>query len=68
MISAKMATPGLLKITVFWNKCYDVIAPVNEVTNKISSPGSNYFVHMFMWPKFSNSSFSMRDVITTSLL
>ena len=68
MISAKMATPGFFKITVFWNKCYDVIAPVNEFTNKISSRGSNYIVDMFMWPKFSNSSISMRDVITTSPL
>ena len=27
-----MATPGLLKITVFWNKGYDAIIPVNDVT------------------------------------
>ena len=26
MISAKVATPGLLKTTVFWNKGYDVVA------------------------------------------
>ena len=25
MMSAKMATPGILKIKVFWNKGYDVI-------------------------------------------
>ena len=25
MISAKMATLGLLKITLFWNKGYDII-------------------------------------------
>ena len=37
MMSAKMATPGLLKITVFRNKSYDLIIPVNDVTNKILS-------------------------------
>ena len=34
MMSAKMATQGLLKITVFWNKGYDVIIPVDDVTKK----------------------------------
>ena len=29
-----MATPGLLKITVFWNKGYDVIIPDDDVTTK----------------------------------
>ena len=48
MILAKMATPGLLKITVFWNKGYDVIISVDEVTNKILSRGSNYIVDAFM--------------------
>ena len=35
MMSAKMATPGLLKITVFWNKGCDFIITVDDVTNKI---------------------------------
>ena len=35
MMSAKMATPGFLKITVFWNKGYDVIISVDDVTKKI---------------------------------
>ena len=35
MISAEMATPGLLKIMIFWNKVYDVIIPSDDVTNKI---------------------------------
>ena len=68
MMSAKMATSGLLKITVFWNKGYDVIIPVDDVSNKISSRDSNYIVDLFMWPKFGNSSISMREVITTSIL
>ena len=65
MMSAKMATSGLLKITVFWNKCYDVIMYVDDVTNKILSRDSNYVVDVFMWPKFGNSSIGMREVITT---
>ena len=65
MMSAKMATSGLLKITVFWNKGYDVIIPVDDVTNKILSRDSNYIVDVFMWPKFGNSSIGMREVITT---
>ena len=68
MMSAKKATPGLLKITVFWNKDYDVIIPVNDVTNKILSRDSNYVVDVFMWPKFGNSSISVGEVIITSIL
>ena len=56
MMSAKMATPGLLKIKVFWNKGYDVIISVHDVTNKILSHGSNHTVDVVMWPKFGNSS------------
>ena len=44
MMSAKMATPGLLKITGFRNKGYDVIIYVHDVTNKILSRDSNYIV------------------------
>ena len=55
MISAKMATPGLLK-TFLWNKSYDVIIYVDDFTNKILSRDSNYVVDVFMWPKFGNCS------------
>ena len=68
MISAKIVTPGLLKITVFWNKGYDVIISVDDVTNKILSRDSNYIVDVVMWPKFGNSSISVREVIITSIL
>ena len=68
MISAKMATPGLLKTTVFWNKGYDVIIYVHDVTNKILLPDLNYIVDVVMWPKFDNFSISMREVIITSIL
>ena len=47
-MSAKKATPGLLKITAFWNKGYDVIIFVDDIS-KILSPDSNYIVDMFMW-------------------
>ena len=59
---------ALLKITVFWNKGYDVITPVNDVTSKILSRDSNDIADVFMWPKFGNSSTSMKEVITTSIL
>ena len=72
MMSAKLATPGLLKIMVgimvFSNKGYDVIIPVDDVKNNILSRGLNYIVDVFMWPKFGNSSISMKEVITTSIL
>ena len=58
-MSAKMATPGLLKITVIWNEAYDVIVSVNDVINKILSRDSNYILDVFMWPV---------QVITISIL
>ena len=60
MMSRKMATPGLLKITVFWNKGYDIISD-DEITNKFLSRDSNYIVDLFMWPKYGNPSISMRS-------
>ena len=48
MMSAKMATLGLLKITVFWNRGYDVIISVNDATNKSLSRDSNYIVNVFI--------------------
>ena len=63
MISAKMATLGLLKIKVLWNKGYDVIIFVYDATNKILSSESNFIVDVVMWPNFGNSSISMREVI-----
>ena len=48
MMSAKMARPGLLKITVFRNKGYDVMISVHDLTNKILSRDSSYIVDVFM--------------------
>ena len=67
-MSAKITTPGILKIRAFWNKGYDVIIFVYDVTNKILSRDSNYIIDVVMWPKFGNCSISMRKVITTSVL
>ena len=67
MISAKIATLGLLKIKVSWNKGYDVIISVYDVPNKFLSRYSYYVVNVVMWPKFVNSSNSMSEVIITSI-
>ena len=68
MMSTKMATLGLLKTKVYWNKGYGVIIFVHDVTNKILSSDSVYIIDVFMWPKFGNSSISMREVIIISIL
>ena len=62
MMSAKMVALGLLTIKLFWNKDYDVIISVSDVTNKILSRGSNFIIDVwscdqslvtleFMWEK-----------------
>ena len=60
MMPAKMITLGLFKIKAFWNKIYDIIVSVYDVTNKILSDDSNYIVDVLMWPKFGNSSISIK--------
>ena len=47
-MSAKMATPGLLKIKLFLNEVYDVIISVHDVINKILSRDSSYTVDVLM--------------------
>ena len=63
-----MATPGLLKTTLFWNKGYDIIISVHGLTKKILSGDSNYMVDVLIQPKFGNSSISTREVIISSIL
>ena len=46
MMPAKMAILGLLKIKVFWNKGYDAIVSIHDITNNILSCDSNYIVDM----------------------
>ena len=67
IMSAKLAALGLLKIKIFWNKGYDVIIYVYDVT-KILSLELNYILEVVMWPKFDNSSISMTETIMTSSL
>ena len=55
-------------ISILVNKGYDVKIPVFDVTNKILSRDSEYIVGVFMWPKFGNSSISVREVIKNSIL
>ena len=62
MMWAELATLGLLKIKVFWNKGYDVIiSSVHDVTKNfyhvtyfILNFVLNYTVDVVMWPKFGN--------------
>ena len=68
MMSAKMAIPSPRKIKVFWKKSYEVIIFVNDVTNKTLSRDSNYIVDVITWPKFGNSSISVREITITSSL
>ena len=44
MMPAKIATLGLLKTKLFWNKDYDFIISVYDSTNEILSSDSNYIV------------------------
>ena len=68
MMSAKLATLGLLKIKAFCNRVYDVIISAYDVMSEILSRGSNYIEEVIMWPKFDNSIISKREVIITSTL
>ena len=68
MMSAKMATPGLLKIKIFQKIAYGIIISAHDITSTILSCDSNYIVNVIMWPKFGNSSISVREVIITSIL
>ena len=68
MMSAKLETLGLLKKKVFWNKGYDVIIFVHDVTNIILLRDSNYIVDAVMRPKFGNSNISLREVNIISVL
>ena len=48
MMSAKLATPGLLKIKLFKNKGCDVVIVDFDVINKTLSRNSNYIVDEVM--------------------
>ena len=48
VMSAKLATPGLLKVKIFQNKGYDVTFLDFDVTSKFLSRDSNYIVDVFI--------------------
>ena len=48
MMSAKLATLGLLKKNRTLKKDYDVITSIHDVINKILSRYSDYIVDVFM--------------------
>ena len=61
MMSAKMATLDIFKIKIFYeNEGNEVMAFAHDVTNKVLLRDSNYAVDVAMWPKFDNSSVSIR--------
>ena len=66
MMSAKLATLGLLKIKVFWYKGYDVIISIHDATKIVLSSDSNHIVNVIIWPKLGNS--AMGEVIITFIL
>ena len=66
-ISAKLATLDPVKVKG-WNKGYDVIISVYEFTKKILSRKPSYIQDLVMWPKFGNSSISIREVMETIIL
>ena len=61
MMSAKLATLDLLELKVTWNKGYNVIVFVHDVTNKILSRYSKNIVDVVIWPKFGNYHFYDRS-------
>ena len=48
MMSARLASPALLKLDIFQNKGYDVIILDHGVTSKTLSRDSNYIVDVGM--------------------
>ena len=64
-ISGQLTTPGLLKITEFWNKFYDVMISFYDVINNTLSHDSNYIVNVVMWAKFNNSHISKRKAMVS---
>ena len=68
MMSGKIATLGLLKVKIFWNKAYDVIISLHHVISRDLLRESNYIADVVMWLKFGYSSISRKEVTTTSIL
>ena len=65
-MSARMATLDLPKIKLFWNKSYDVMVFVYDVSNNILS--RDLILQMLLCDMFGNSSISRKTVVITSIL
>ena len=63
----KLAIPGLLKISIFWKKYYDITIFAPDFNHKILSCDSQNTVDVVIWPKFGNSISSIGEVITSIL-
>ena len=48
LMSAKMVRPGILKRKVCWNKDYEIMISVHDVTNEMLSHDSHYSVGVDM--------------------
>ena len=64
LMSAKLTTLDLLRIKVFWNKDYDVMTSVHDVTSKILSRDSNYILDLVMWSNFYERSYHKLQDLT----
>ena len=51
IMPTKLVTPDFLEMKVFWNRVYDVITYVSDISNKISSCDLIYIVDMGMWQR-----------------
>ena len=67
VMSAKLASLGVFQIKLCWDKSYEVIVSVHEVTNKNLLRDSNYIADVVMRPTFGNSSISVGEVIINSI-
>ena len=68
IMPAKLATPGLRKIIIFWNKGYDVIIKVCDINSKTLPHVTNHIVNAVMLRKFDSSSKSVKDVTIILIL
>ena len=68
MRSAKLTTSVFLETKILWNKSYDVIIFVYDITKETLPGDCNYSIDVVMWTKFGNSSIVMNEAIVTSTL
>ena len=57
MLPANIATSDLPKVKIFWDKDYDAIISLHDITKKNLSRDTNHIIDMIMWRKFGNLAF-----------